>query len=243
MLWRFPCRKVKVSNLPFSGGGAGMSGKLAKEGKGLAFTTGWCVGSAMRVARGILPGSGSHSLESNRLREAMFKALLKLYVGSIESESEMGSPEDVDGVLEKAKEIGQIILDSGPRGTHARIHLSDITEMDGLDGSKISERAIRRNRCSIARFGLLNPLVVRQVEDRIQLLHGYARYEACKRLGLGAVPVLVQEVEEMEAVELALLDILLENSANHMEPDCLRAILKFYTGLWRDTTSRGCTQA
>ncbi|MHC5056577.1 MAG: ParB/RepB/Spo0J family partition protein, partial [Planctomycetota bacterium] len=110
-------------------------------------------------------------------------------------------------------------------------------------GSRIDERAVRRNRCSIARFGLLNPLVVRRVEDRYQLLHGYARYEGCKRLGLGEVPVLVKEVEEMEAVELALLDILLENSANHVEPDSVRALLRFYTGLWRDTTSRGCTQA
>ena len=159
------------------------------------------------------------------------KALLKLRVGGVESESETGSTENVDGVLEKAKQIGQIILDSGPRGTHARIHVSDITEMDGLDGSKISERAIRKNQCSIARFGLLNPLVVRRAKDRFQLLHGYARYEGCKRLGLREVHVLVKEVGAMEAVELALLDILLENSANHVEPDCLRAALNFYTEL------------
>jgi hypothetical protein len=243
MLWRIPSRKVEVSNLPLLGGGAGMSGRLAKEGKGLAFTTGWCVGSAVRAARGILPGAGSRSSALDRLREGMFRALLKLYVGSIESEPEMGSTEDVDGALEKAKEIGQIVLDSGSRGTHARIHVSDITEIDGLDGSKISERAIRKNQCSIARFGLLNPLVVRQVDDRFQLLHGHARYEGCKRLGLREVPVLVKEVEEVEAVELALLDILLGNGASHVEPDCLRAVLKFYTGLWRGATSRGCTRA
>ncbi len=190
---------------------------------------GRCVGSAVRAARGILPDPDSRDTELCRLREGMFEALLKLHVGGIESESEMGSTENVDGVLEKAKDIGQVILDSGPRGTHARIHVSDITEMDGLDGSKISERAIRKNQCSIARFGLLNPLVVRQAGDRFQLLHGYARYEGCKRLGLREVPVLVKEVEEMEAVELALLDILLEDSADHVEPDCLRAVLKFYT--------------
>ncbi len=215
--------------MPFLGGGAGMSGKPAKEGKGLAFMTGRCVGSVVRAARCILPGSGSRGADPNKLREGMFKALLKLHVGGIESESETGSTETVDGVLEKAKEIGQIILNSGPRGTHARIHVSAITEMDGLDGSKISERATRKNQCSISRFGLLNPLVVRQVENRFQLLHGYARYEGCKRLGLREVPVLVKEVEEMEAVELALLDILLENSANHVDPDCLRAVLKLYT--------------
>ena len=206
-----------------------MSGELAKKGKGLAFVTGRCVGFAARAGRGILPGSDSRDIESNRLREGMFKALFKLHVGGIESET--CGAEDIDAVMEKAERIGQIILDSCPRGTHAQIRLSDIAEMDGLDGSKISERAIRRNQCSIARFGLLNPLVVRQAENRLQLLHGYARYEGCKKLGLRKVPVLMKEVEEMEAVELALLDILLGNNANHVEPDCLRAVLKFYTEL------------
>ncbi len=207
-----------------------MSGRLAKEGKGFAFTTGRCLGSAVRAARGILPASGPRGPELNGLREGMLKGLLELYVGSIERESETSSAGDIDGVLEKAKAIVRIVLDSGPRGTRASIRVGDIRDMDGLDGSRISERAIRRNRCSIASFGLLNPLVVRQVEDRYQLLHGYARYEGCRRLRLRSIPVLVKDIEEREAVELALLDILLENNTNRVEPDSLRAVLRFYTG-------------
>ncbi len=210
---------------------AGMSARPAKEGKGLAFMTGRCVGSVVRTVRCVLPGSGSQGSDPKRLREGMFKALLKLYAGGIEGEPEMGYTEDVDGVLEKARGIGQIILASGPRGRHARIHVGDIAAMDGLDGSKVSERAIRRNQCSIARFGLLNPLVVRQAGCSFRLLRGYARHEGCKRLGLGKIPALVKDVEEVEAVELALLDILLGNGANHVEPDCLRAVLEFYTEL------------
>jgi ParB family chromosome partitioning protein len=103
--------------------------------------------------------------------------------------------------------------------------------MPGLDGSRISERAIRKNQSSIARFGLLNPLVVRQVENRFHLLCGHARCEGCRRLGLVEVPALMKEVEEMEAVELALLDILLGHRANRLEPGCLRAVLDFYAEL------------
>jgi hypothetical protein len=231
MLRRISSRKMEASNLPFLGDGAGMSVKLAKKRQGLVFMTGRCVGSAVRVAKGILPGPGPRDAELSRLREDVFKALLELHVGGIENESEMSCTENVDAVLGKAEAIGQIILDSGPRGTHAGIHVGDIAEMDGLDGSRASERAIRRNQCSIARFGLLNPLVARQGGGRLQLLRGYARYEGCKRLGLKKVPVLVKEVEEMEAVELSLLDILLGNGASHLGSDCLRAVLKFYTGL------------
>lgn len=210
---------------------AGMAARPAKEGKGLAFMTGRCVGSVVRTVRCVLPGSGLRGTEPGRLRQDMLKALLKLHAGGIEGEPQMGNTEDVDGVLEKARGIGQVILASGPRGRRARIHVGDIAAMDGLDGSKVSERAIRRNQCSIARFGLLNPLVVRQVGYSFRLLRGYARYEGCKRLGLGEVPALVKEVEEVQAVELALLDILLGNGANHVEPDSLRAVLGFYTEL------------
>ncbi|MHC4199123.1 MAG: ParB/RepB/Spo0J family partition protein [Planctomycetota bacterium] len=166
----------------------------------------------------------------------MLKALLELHAGGIEGEPEMGNSEDIDGVLEKARGIGQVILASRPRGRHARIHVGDMAAMDGLDGSKVSERAIRTNQCSIARFGLLNPLVVRQAGRGFQLLLGYARHEGCRRLGLGKVPALVKDVEDVQAVELALLDILLGNGANHVEPDCLRAVLRFYMEPWRERT-------
>jgi hypothetical protein len=206
-----------------------MSGRLANRGDGLAFMAGSCLGSAVRAAKAILPAPDSRDAESNRLREGMLRELRELHVRGIDGESDTGGTGNVDGVLEKAKRIGQIILSSGPRATHARIHVGDIARIRGLDGCRISERAVRKNRCSIARFGLVNPLVVRQAGDRFQLLRGHARYEGCRRLGLGEVPVLVKEVEETQAVELALLDILVGNSANHVEPGCLRAVLEFYT--------------
>jgi hypothetical protein len=166
----------------------------------------------------------------------MLKALLELHAGGIEGEPEMGNSEHMDGVLEKARRIGQVIMASRPRGRQARIHVGDMAAMDGLDGSKVSERAIRMNRCSIARFGLLNPLVVRHAGRGIQLLLGHARHEACRRLGLGKVPAVVKDVEDVEAVELALLDILLGNGANHVESGCLRAVLRFYMELGRERT-------
>ncbi len=56
---------------------------------------------------------------------------------------------------------------------------------------------------SIINYGLLCPIIVREVPNGYQLVSGRRRLIACKRLGYKTIPAIVKEVTSDEAIEIA----------------------------------------
>lgn len=108
------------------------------------------------------------------------------------------------------------------------MRIGDIMEIAEPAVCTIGINALRKMKHSIETFGLLNPLVVRSVETGVELVCGHDRYRACKELRLHPVPVVSKPLNDMEALELALLDILQANGWNYADPDYLWALLRFY---------------
>lgn len=59
---------------------------------------------------------------------------------------------------------------------------------------------------SVKIHGIVQPLIVRAVGDRFEVVAGERRYRAAKTVGLGEVPAVVRELTELEAVELAVIE-------------------------------------
>jgi ParB family chromosome partitioning protein len=59
---------------------------------------------------------------------------------------------------------------------------------------------------SIAEKGVIEPLVVRQRGDRVQIIAGERRYQAAVQAGLRELPVVIREVDDTEVIELALIE-------------------------------------
>src|SRR5207253_5984797 len=59
---------------------------------------------------------------------------------------------------------------------------------------------------SIRRHGLLQPLVVRRIAGRYELIAGERRLRAAQRAGLERVPVIVREARAEDRLELALIE-------------------------------------
>jgi ParB family transcriptional regulator, chromosome partitioning protein len=59
---------------------------------------------------------------------------------------------------------------------------------------------------SIAEKGILEPLLVRAVGSRFQIIAGERRYQAAVQVGLPELPVVVRDVDEAETIELALIE-------------------------------------
>ncbi len=71
---------------------------------------------------------------------------------------------------------------------------------------------------SIGRIGVLQPILVRQVEaDRFELIAGERRWRAAKRAGLQTIPALVRSVEDQESLEEALVENLHREDLNPLE--------------------------
>jgi ParB family chromosome partitioning protein len=70
---------------------------------------------------------------------------------------------------------------------------------------------------SIAEHGVLQPLVVRPVEQGYQLIAGERRLRASQLAGLTAVPVVVRQATDQQALLLALLENLQREDLNPLE--------------------------
>jgi ParB family chromosome partitioning protein len=70
---------------------------------------------------------------------------------------------------------------------------------------------------SIKSHGVLQPLVVRQVGERFQLIAGERRLRAAKAAGLAAVPVTVVNFNDQQALEAALVENIQRADLNPIE--------------------------
>jgi len=81
-----------------------------------------------------------------------------------------------------------------------------------FDESRLQELAE-----SIKEKGILEPLIVRRIEQGYELIVGERRWRAAQRAGLKEVPVLVKEAEGREALELSLIENLQRENLNPIE--------------------------
>lgn len=79
------------------------------------------------------------------------------------------------------------------------------------------EESLASLASSIARHGLLQPVLVRRQAGRYELLAGERRLRAARRAGLTTVPVLVREAPPEERLEIALIENLQRENLTPLE--------------------------
>jgi ParB family chromosome partitioning protein len=70
---------------------------------------------------------------------------------------------------------------------------------------------------SVKRNGVLQPILVRKMGDRYQIVAGERRYQAAKLAGLDEVPVLIREISDDEVLQLALIENLQRSDLDPIE--------------------------
>ncbi len=70
---------------------------------------------------------------------------------------------------------------------------------------------------SVAQKGILQPLLVRPIEDGYEIVAGERRFQAAKQAGLQSVPVLVRELDNQETLEIAIIENLQREDLNPVE--------------------------
>ncbi len=83
--------------------------------------------------------------------------------------------------------------------------LSELSEFPGNPFKVQQGEELDRMIESIHQFGVLVPALARPKNDRYEIVSGHRRLAACRALGLAAMPVLVREMTDDEAV-IAMVD-------------------------------------
>lgn len=79
------------------------------------------------------------------------------------------------------------------------------------------DAAIKGLADSIRRSGVVQPVLLRRYDARYQLVAGERRWRAARQAGLEAVPAVVRDLGDREALELALTENLLRADLNPLE--------------------------
>jgi ParB family chromosome partitioning protein len=83
--------------------------------------------------------------------------------------------------------------------------------------TRFSESALEELAQSIRASGIIQPLVVRRIGSRYQLIAGERRWRASQRAELLRVPVVVREVSEEQALEFTLVENIQREDLNPIE--------------------------
>ena len=70
---------------------------------------------------------------------------------------------------------------------------------------------------SISQHGIIQPLIVREVNGSMELIAGERRWRASKALGLTEVPIVIREASDQEVLEMALIENIQRKDLNPIE--------------------------
>jgi len=134
------------------------------------------------------------------------KALGKGLGALIKKQAEAPSPttatqpvKEVDGQEVIAVTLNQVVSSPlQPRRTFSEAHIEELAE-------------------SIRQHGIIQPLIVRRVKGKYELIAGERRWRASTHLGLDTVPILVREASDQDVLEMALIENLQRADLNAIE--------------------------
>ena len=96
--------------------------------------------------------------------------------------------------------------DHGDRPALAEIPTAAIVPNPHQPRVHFDEDTLGELAASIAQLGVLQPVLVRRVDGRYQLIAGERRWRAAARAGLATVPAVIRTSDDVRAVEQALVE-------------------------------------
>jgi ParB family chromosome partitioning protein len=107
------------------------------------------------------------------------------------------------------------VAESGER-VH-QINLASIVPSTLQPRKDFGREALQELIDSIRQHGIIQPLIVRQMGARFELIAGERRWRAAQEIGLATVPAIVRTANDLEVLELSLIENLQRADLNPIE--------------------------
>ena len=96
------------------------------------------------------------------------------------------------------------------------ITMIDINLLDEFNNhifSAISQNKFEELKESVARSGVLSPIIVRKKQDRYEIISGHNRTRCCKELGIKEIPTIIKDYDD-DMAELIMIETNLAQREN-----------------------------
>lgn len=108
------------------------------------------------------------------------------------------------------------------------IKIVDINEIEpnfGQPRKNFDEEELKELSSSILEHGILQPLIVREKNNKYEIVAGERRYRAARMAKVTEVPVIVKSFTEQQTLEIALVENVQRSDLNAMELACAYSLL------------------
>lgn len=104
--------------------------------------------------------------------------------------------------------------------------------------TKITLSSLQELIDSIKEKGIVEPIIVRPSDENFEVVCGHRRFYAAKEAGLKEIPCIVKEINDKEALEIAIIENLQREDLNPVEKAMAFKILNEKFGLTHEEIAR-----
>lgn len=148
--------------------------------------------------------------------------------------------------LETEEDYGKSLLfddeqsNNGEKGEGVtQIEISSIFANPNQPRKVFDESALKELADSIAKHGVIMPIIVNKSGDRYMIIAGERRFRASKLAGLSKVPVIVKNYNERQIKEISLIENLQREDLNPIEAaTAMRSLMEEYGLTQEDLADR-----
>ncbi len=98
-----------------------------------------------------------------------------------------------------------------------QLYLDDIIPNRFQPREVFDERALKELAVSIKEHGVIQPIIVRNVNGKYEIIAGERRYKASALAGLTKIPAIIRDLDDKESSKVALLENLQRKNLNPIE--------------------------
>ena len=97
------------------------------------------------------------------------------------------------------------------------LHLEDIIPNRFQPRQVFDEKALKELAVSIKEHGVIQPIIVRNIGNKYEIIAGERRYKASAMAGLTTIPAIIRNLDDKESSKVALLENLQRKNLNPIE--------------------------
>ena len=113
--------------------------------------------------------------------------------------------------------ISDATLESGSSQVQNELNIEDLVPNPNQPRTNFNEDELADLADSIKKEGLLQPILVRRVDDKYQIIAGERRWQASKLAKLKQVPVRIVQMDDLQVMRVALIENLQRSDLNPIE--------------------------
>jgi len=111
----------------------------------------------------------------------------------------------------------EVVEDEGKNNGYFSCPIEEIKPNSEQPRKRFSIEKLEELAASIREKGIIQPLVVRKMREHYELVAGERRWRAAQKAGLREVPVVIQDISDDAALEIALIENIQREDLNVIE--------------------------